>query len=68
MPKDDQFKEGDVLGVQIDLFDGVIQFYKNAKPLGVAFNCGSSFRKGKLYPVVQMYKCTVSTYQPDLNV
>ena len=40
VPKDNLFKEGDVVGCQIDLFQGFIQFYKNGKPLGVAFKCG----------------------------
>lgn len=60
------FKEGDVIGTLIDLEQGVIQFYKNGELLGMAFNFGQSnvLRKGKLYPFIQLYKCTVSVYQP----
>ena len=68
MPEKEQFKEGDVVGSQIDLEKGYIQFYKNGNPLGLAFSCGGSFRKGKLYPFVQLYKTTVSVYQPYQNV
>ena len=58
------FSVGDIVGVQVDLENGTIQFYKNGQTLGVAFDEGPmTFRKGKIYPFVQLYKCKVSVYQ-----
>lgn len=64
IPDEKMFHEGDVVGTQIDLENGLIQYYKNGEPLGIAFNLGGQFRKGKLYPFVQLYKCMISIYQP----
>lgn len=68
VPDDNLFKENDVVGVQIDLESGVIEFFKNSVSLGLAFNEGGSFKKGKLYPFVAIYKCMISVYQPYMNV
>lgn len=57
-------RKGDVIGAKIDLDSGQIEFYKNGQPLGVAFDEGASgFKKGKVFPFLQLYKCKVSVYQ-----
>lgn len=60
-------KSGDIIGSHIDLDQGTIQFYKNGQALGVAIQEGNKFRKGKLYPFVQLYKCQISVYQPSFS-
>ena len=60
------FSVGDIIGVKIDLENGIIEYYKNGRNLGVAFNEGPmAFRKGKIYPFVQLYRCKVSVYQQN---
>ena len=54
--------EEDVIGCSIDLEEGVIQYYLNGEPLGIAFNEGPSLKKYKLYPFLQAYKCRVSIF------
>ena len=49
---EDHFTEGDVIGLQIDLERGYIQYWKNAQPMGVAFRQGMTFRKGKVFPLL----------------
>ena len=64
IPDAELAKVGDVIGVQINLEEGQISYYKNSKPLGVAFTeLPSVFRKGKVYPLVSLYKTRVSTFQ-----
>ena len=54
---------GDVIGAKVDLESGQIEFFKNGVSLGIAFDEGAStFRKGKLFPFIQLYKCKVSVY------
>jgi len=66
MEDKDLFSVGDIVGVKIDLESGTIEFFKNGKSLGVAFDEGPfAFKKGKLYPFVQLYKCKVSVYQEN---
>ena len=36
--------------------------------MGLAFSLGGQFRKGKLYPFVQLFKCKISIYQPYQTV
>ena len=62
VPDDNLFKENDIVGIQIDLEMGEIEFFKNSVSLGAAFNEGGSFKKGKLYPFVALYKCMISVY------
>ena len=66
MDDTDLFSVGDIVGVKIDLDNGIIEYFKNGKNLGVAFNEGPmKFRKGKVYPFVQLYRCKVSVYQQN---
>ena len=47
------FSVGDIVGVKMDLENGTIEYFKNGKNLGDAFNEGPmAFRKGKVYPFV----------------
>jgi hypothetical protein len=57
-------KAGDVVGSLIDLETGAIEFFINGISKGVAFQEGAKFRKGKIFPFVQVYKCMISVHQP----
>lgn len=66
MEDTDLFSVGDIIGVKLDLENGTIEYFKNGKSLGVAFDEGPlAFKKGKVYPFVQLYKCKVSVYQEN---
>jgi len=63
IPDGELAKVGDVIGVQINLEEGHIQYYKNSTALGVAFTeLPSYFRKGKVYPLISLYKCRASIF------
>mmetsp|Transcript_2022 Transcript_2022/g.3014 ORF Transcript_2022/g.3014 Transcript_2022/m.3014 type:complete len:123 (+) Transcript_2022:967-1335(+) len=48
----------------INLEAGTIEFFRNGMSLGVAFEEGAkAFKKGNLYPLVQLYKTKVSVFQ-----
>ena len=66
MDDQDLFSVGDIVGVKVDLENGTIEYFKNGKSLGVAFDEGPlAFRKGKIYPFLQLYRCKVSVYQQN---
>ena len=56
------------MGVLIDLETGAIEYFVNGMSKGIAFQEGMKFRKGKLFPFVQLYKCMVSVHQPYANM
>ena len=45
-------KSGDVIGSLIDLESGAIEFFINGQSKGVAFQEGTKFRKGKIFPFI----------------
>jgi len=61
-------KAGDVVGSLIDLETGAIEYFINGVSKGVAFQEGAKFRKGKIVPFVQVYKCMISVHQPYTNM
>ena len=52
----------DVLGVEIDMEVGTIEYYKNGQSLGVCFQEGMRFGRGKVYPLISLYKCKVTAF------
>ena len=55
-------KAGDICGAMIDLESGAIEFFINGVSKGIAFQEGNKFRKGKIYPFFQVYKCMISIH------
>ncbi len=66
VPQGQQFQPGDIVGCNINVETGCIEFFKNGVSLGMAFEEDpKTFKKGNLYPLVQLYKCKVSVFQTN---
>ncbi|KAH3871773.1 SPRY domain-containing SOCS box protein 3-like [Dreissena polymorpha] len=49
LPYASKFGQGTIIGVHLDMWHGTLSFYKNRKPLGIAYR---GLQGKKLYPVV----------------